>query len=193
MANDASRMTSSVRILTKTSAFKAFLILAIAAALLAIASVGVTYSYFTTYATAKGTIELPLDQRTEIDEEFGDWTKSVTISNTAPAGNASSMTVFVRAKGFAGAAYPLVYSSDGSWTLGDDGYYYYGEPLAPGQTTSKLDVKITGVPEDAADDAAFNVVVVYETTPALYRADGTPYADWSDVLDTGQTGGGDAQ
>ena len=29
------------------------------------------------------------------------------------------------------------------WTLGDDGYYYYNEPLAPGETTAALFNKVT--------------------------------------------------
>lgn len=192
MNDDLKRSTTLKGVSVKSKLPTAFsvLSLAVAAALLVVASVGVTYSYFTTYATAKGTIELPLSERTEINEDFADWTKSVTISNTAPADDPASMTVFVRARAFAGSTYPLVYTSDGSWTLGTDGYYYYSDPVAPGEVTSKLDVRITGVPEDAADDASFNVVVIYETTPALYRADGTPYADWTDVLNTGQTTGG---
>ena len=33
------------------------------------------------------------------------------------------------------------------------------------------------------DQGSFNVVVIYETTPVLYREDGTPYADWSAKVD----------
>lgn len=185
------RSTTLKSVPTKSTTIFSVAGLALAAVLLVIASVGVTYSYFTTYATAKGTIELPLSEQTTIDETVSNMTKSVTITNTAPVDDPTSMTVFVRVKAFSGSTYPLIYEGDASWTLGADGYYYYSEPLAPGEVTSKIDVRITGIPEDAPEDMKFNVVVVYETTPALYRADGTPYADWSDILNTGQTVGGD--
>lgn len=176
---------------TRPSAF-AVIALVAAAALLAFSSVGVAQAYFTTYATAKGTIQLPLNERTEINEEFENWTKSVTIKNTAPADDAASMAVFVRVKAFSGSAYPLEFSGSG-WQLdSEDGYYYYNAPLAPEESTSVLDIKINGVPADAKPDASFNVAVIYETTPVLYKPDGTPYADWTDILDAGQTGGGEA-
>ena len=37
------------------------------------------------------------------------------------------------------------------------------------------------------DGLTFNVVVIYESTPVLYREDGTPYADWNAVLDSGSS------
>ena len=173
------------------SAF-ATVVLAASAILLVHSSVGVAQAYFTTYATAKGTIQLPLDERTEINEEFDDWTKHVTITNTALAEDAASMSVFVRVKAFSGSTYPLQFEGSG-WQLNEgDGYYYYNAPLAPGKVTEKLDIKITGVPADAKPDASFNVAVIYETTPVIYKPDGTPYADWTDILDAGQTGGGEA-
>ena len=38
----------------------------------------------------------------------------------------------------------------------------------------------------------FNVVVIYESTPVMYREDGTPYADWNVVLDNGTSQSGSA-
>lgn len=52
-------------------------------------------------------------------------------------------------------------------------------------------MKIDNIPE-GKDGAQFNVVVTYECTPVLYNADGTPYADWTTILDNGNLSeGGD--
>lgn len=170
----------------------AFTILLLATALMT--AIGTTFSYFTTYTTAKGTIILPLEESTDIEETFdqepGSLVKHVVISNTAPADSESSRSVFVRAKAFSGSIYPLEYVSDGSWSLGEDGYYYYSQPLTPGEKTSQLDVKISGV-ANADIGTQLNVAVIYETTPVLYDENGVPYADWNALLDNGDPKGGD--
>mgnify|MGYP001115130754 CR=1 FL=1 len=60
--------------------------------------------------------------------------------------------------------------------------------MGVGETTSGLDIKIEGVPQDATDKDAFNVVVIYERTPAVqYMEDGSvklddegnPMPDWN--------------
>ena len=42
------------------------------------------------------------------------------------------------------------------------------------------DITLSYQPEDAP--AEFNVIVVEECTPVLYKADGTAYADWNNVI-----------
>lgn len=167
-------------------------VVALAAALALSATVGITGAYFTTYAAAKGSVEISLQDETSIDETVTNMTKHVVISNDVPE-NGSSISVFVRAKAFSGSTYPLVYTSaDGKWKLGDDGYYYYETPLEPGQKTSVLDVAITNVPTaNLKPGQNFDVSVVYETTPALYDDEGNAYADWNVKLDNGDLGGGE--
>lgn len=170
------------------------------------ATVGTTNAYFTTYATAKGSVQVSLNENTEIEEEFGNFTKSLTVTNNG------GRDVYVRAKAFGDSIYPISYSSDGNWVQGDDGYYYYatnsftfapnkatgGIILKAGEsTTPSLNVKINNVPstDDIKNGAivpseSFNVVLIYETTPVLYD-DGTPYADWNNVLENSNPEGGD--
>lgn len=164
----------------------------LALALALTAAVGTTGAYFTAYTTAKGTVPISLSENTTIEESFGSWTKHVTISNDG----GDSRAVFVRAKGFAGSTYPLTYSEPAgvsNWSPGEGGYYYYAMPLNPGDNTTQLDVKISGIPESEKLNAGdnFNVVVVYETTPVLFDEDGKPYADWSIILDNGDLKGGE--
>ena len=69
--------------------------------------------------------------------------------------------------------------------------------LDPEGTTSTpaLNVAISTPPvqdPDEWDGATFNVIVIYESTPARWREDGTAYADWTVILDRGSTEGGEA-
>ncbi len=138
------------------------------------ASIGTALAYFTTYAMAKGGYPIHLEYETEIEEKISAMTKHVAITN-----DANGVPVYVRARAFAGSEFNLSFEGDG-WSYGGDGYYYYSGILMAGETTSELLVKID-VPEDTEHVAGdtFNVVVVYESTPAMYDDEGKPYADWT--------------
>ena len=161
-------------------------ILALAAAVtVAPAGIGTAWSYFTTYAEAAGGYTIRLGDRTEITEDFTDWTKHVVIANEE-----SAEPVYIRVRAFCGSQYTIVYSGEG-WTLGSDGYYYYNTIVNGGGTTAPLDLKIEGISEEPEAMESFNVVVIYESTPVKHHEDGTPYSvqetDWSEILDTGST------
>ena len=144
---------------------------ALAAAVVVMPPVEGADAYFTTYTGAAGGRTLHVGSRPDIEEEFSGWPKTVTVSNAE-----GSAPVYVRARGFAGSEYSLVYLDEtNSWTVGGDGFYYYNAILNAGEATSPLQVGIGGIPEG---EESFNVAVVYECTPVQYRADGTPYADW---------------
>ena len=160
-----------------------------AAVLVLVLSMGIgsAWAYFTTYAEARGGYTIELGGKTELREEFSAWTKHVAITN-AP----DSVPVYIRAKAFCGSQYELVYMDEsGKWSPGADGFYYYSDPVAGGETTAELQILIDNVPVDVNTGDSFNVIVVYESTPVQYHADGTPYADWNVVLDTGTSEGGD--
>ena len=152
----------------------------------AFAGIGEAWSYFTTYAEAAGGYTIRLGDRTDITEDFTEWTKHVTIAN-----DPGSEPVYVRAKAFCGSEYTITYSGEG-WTWNrEDGYYYYSEAVEGGQSTKPLNLKIEGIPEDPEDLERFNVVVIYESTPVKYHEDGSAYTveetDWDEILDTGST------
>lgn len=144
-------------------------------------------AYFTTYIVADGGYEIRFGTDVVLEEEISSWTKHLLVVNTE-----ESEAVYVRAKAFCGSQYQLSYEApEGKWTPGDDGYYYYDEILECGEAAAELDIHIGQVPDPAAEGDEFHVVVVYETTPVLYREDGTPYADWNLILNSGSTEGGD--
>lgn len=150
---------------------------ALAVVLVLTASIGSAMAYFTAYTTAAGGYTINLGSKTTIEETFSDWTKHVVISNAE-----KSEPVFVRARAFGGSAFTITGSGSG-WRDGGDGFWYYEEPLAGGSSTAELTFSIEGVPENALVGDSFNIVVVYESTPALYHEDGSVYADWTMILD----------
>ena len=136
-------------------------------------SVGAAYAYFTDSVNAKGGYVLRIGYTPQITEELeGDKVVCLTSENGAP-------TVFVRARAYTGSQYQeyLTYSSeDGSWEDGSDGYWYYIKPLEGGSSTSKLRVHVsTNVfPAGAQPDEEVNIIVVYESTPAVFKGNGDP-------------------
>ena len=126
-------------------------------------SAGTAMAYFTTYTEASGGVTLNMGfSETIPKEDFSNWTKHVSVENTG------DYDCYVRVKALAGSKYQdgLQYSdSDGKWTPGEDGYYYYSDPIAPGESTSVLDIRI----DSKESDASFNVVVVQESTKVLYN------------------------
>ena len=113
---------------------KNLILTALAAAMVLTGAMGSAYSYFTTNAEAAGAATISLGSRTEVQEEFSNWTKHVTVTSTE-----DSEPVYVRVKAFCGSEYSLVYSdSEGNWTPGSDGYYYYTPIVNAGETTTEL-------------------------------------------------------
>ena len=132
-------------------------------------------AYFTTYASASGGAVLELGHTTEIEEGFENWTKDIRILNTG------DVDCYVRVKVLAGSQFTLNIAGTG-WSQGQDGYWYYADPIAPDERTGSLLAQIT-LPEDFMED--FNVAVVQECTPVLYHEDGSMYADWDLSLNEG--------
>lgn len=174
----------------KTGRIRNILLISFAVIFVAAAGIGEASAYFTTYARAKGAHTIDLGYRTRIEEEFDSWTKRVTIENT------KGSPVYIRARAYSGDQYELTYSSDGGWEMGTDGWYYYTQPVEVDNSTSVLNVLISGIPQEAVDGDEFNIVVVYESTPVRYDENGDPYPyyhekiDWTAALDTGKWEGG---
>lgn len=174
-------------------------LLALALVMLIGATIRPAVSYFTTYVHAIGDTIIFLGDSTEIKEEYDEKTatKSLVVSNVPDSEADRQLTMFVRARGFAGGAFELTYAG-ADWTGPDaDGFYYYKNALAPGQDTTALDVSIK-IPKDAQTDewVPFEVTVVYEAVPVMYEEDGKTlkaYDDpevWSqEVIEVTQEGG----
>ncbi len=139
-------------------------------------------AYFTTYVTAKGGYPITLGTKVTIHEEVEDMAKHIVLSNTGES------DCYVRVKVFCGSQVSISFSSavdensEPYWNVDErNEYWYYKEIVPVGADTKELIVKME-VPKEWKD--SFNVVVIQECTPVLYREDGTPYADWSKKVDT---------
>lgn len=169
----------------KSHTLLAFLALALAVCV----SLPGVWAYFTANVRAGGGRTLRLQGDTQMEETFANWNKGITI--TAQPG---TQPVYVRARAY--SSYKLVYEgTDWAPNVPDDGWYYYATPLAsppsdgsetvPAWTQEKTAVLTVRIPDpvkvenpgEVPED--FDVTVVYESTPVLYREDGTRYADWS--------------
>ncbi len=158
-------------------------LLAFVSLLLVVAlSVESSLSYFYTYTEAKGQFNVSLNDESEIEEptpEIG--IKHLIIESTGKD------PIFVRVHAFApkNEIYDLKKESmDAGWSFNSsDGFYYYDQKLDSGQSIDILfDIDL---PEDAKAGEEYNVVLVYEATPALYSPDRGWYADWNKIIPPG--------
>ncbi len=146
-------------------------VIALISVVIILLSATVVYSYFTTYATAEGGVNISLDGSVDMVElSGGNGNRKVTFSN------AMKREVYIRSKAFVGSVYGIEYSGN-KWEQREDGYCYYTEPVQAGKTTEELDVNVPN-----SDDEIFNISVVYEVSPVQYYRDGAPYEDWSKTI-----------
>ncbi len=139
-------------------------------------------AYFTSYTGASGKVQVSLSfADTEPGDTVADWTKHISVTNTG------TVPCFVRVKVLVSGQYEkyVSYTSkrEGSWTLQDDGYWYYDAALNAGETADELLAALDRVSlnqdTENGKQQEFNVIVVQEHTLALYDGEGNPYADWT--------------
>lgn len=145
--------------------------------LITLCSIQTAYAYFTTYASARGQANIHLGYDTIIEEELDNMTKHISVRSEE-----GSIPVYVRVRYFAPEGYSVIPSSVGNQWIYDaaSGYWYYPSILLAGETTPNLDLLIN-VPNDQLQD--FNVIVVSESVPVTYDAQGNPEAaNWNQTV-----------
>jgi hypothetical protein len=160
---------------------KRTLLLAVLAVVLVLSSgIGSAIAYFTTYATARGGYVIHLGDRTEIEEQWDQGQKIVRISNVAQPGTENGQyPVFVRARAFYDSELTVSYSSDpeGAWQE-DGAYWYYQTALYTGDTSGSLKIRVLAKEnEKIRPGETADVIVVYESVPAVFTAEGKPDLD----------------
>ena len=174
---------------------KTILLTVLAAVLLLSVSIGPALGYFTDHDEESGEASVAVKPWTMIRESFDSWTKHVVITNYVPEGVDEGAPCFVRARAYMAGnedGQALSISGDGWTGSGSNDWYYYGTILQPKPTepyeTSPLDVKIIKIPQNPKNGDSFNVIVVYEAAPVIYK-NGSAAADWSQAIEIIQTGG----
>ena len=168
--------------------YKKYLLAAAALVLVAVTAVPASMAYFTDTESAQGGFEISLGEISHVPNESVDgMTKKISITNTG------EYPVFVRVKAEKPDGIEIGFSSQTSsgWTLGDDGYYYYADAVAPGQATPTDGLQLEIKPTDDFTGDSFDVIILSECSRALYSdgtakdasgnliANGTAYADWT--------------
>jgi len=178
---------------------KTLLLASLAVALVLGMGIAPAWSYFTDSHTTNGGLPISVKPSTTPHEWFADSTKHLTIKNSDDA----TAPVFIRAGVFSSNKLPITSIRGTGWSAKDagdwgydvgDGWYYYGSssdgrgltPLAPGDTTEELlvvfnfpQIQSADQPEGIPDGDNYNAIIVYESTPVQYDAEGNPYADWN--------------
>lgn len=160
---------------------KRHVVLAIlAVAFVLMSSIGTAVAYFTTFVTAKGGYVIHVANQSEIEEIYDKGTKTLSIKNTGEKGK---YPIFVRARAFAGDDYILTPGADneGKWNLSPDAslntnYWYYTEVLYGQDSTTEMsiEIKYADSKKEWKDGNERNIIVVYESTPAIFTSTGEP-------------------
>ena len=152
---------------------KRLLLFLLTVILIACMSVGAAHAYFTDSVDVKGGYVLNIGYTPPIYERI-DGNKHVWFQSEKNA-----PTVFVRARAYTGAAFQtyLKYTPGENWVIGATGeFYYYILPLEAEGKTTELQINVTSqlFPSGALPGDEINVIVVYESTPAIFTEDGEP-------------------
>lgn len=158
-------------------------ILAVLAVILVLsASIGAASAYFTSYAEARAGYVVHMGYETVIDEDVEGNVKTVRITNQAGQGTAAgTYPVFVRVKVYYGSDCAVNVPKTANWSKsGGNGEIVcsYDLPLYTGETTGpteglKINVSVADGAEVKAGDP-IDVIVTYESVPAVFNADGSP-------------------
>ena len=163
------------------SSKKIICLAAAALVLVASLSIGNALAYFTTYVLSIGGKTLDLEfTKTEVTEEVISGKKILSVQNTGESDCYVRVKVIVAGEN-ADKISVVEPEGNDNWTNTPDadGYYYYNPVLAAGEATTELHVAIEGITElPGEDDKDFNVIIIQENTPILYKDGGETYADW---------------
>ena len=146
------------------------LIAALAVLTLAV-SVPSALSYFSTYTRVEGERPIKLGEKVNVEESGDGSVKHIKLT-----ADEESSPVFVRLAIFVPTSVEpyLVYEDEG-WTKRGN-YYEYDTVLFAGQS-AEFEVKLQ---DDAPIERdSFDLIVIYEYTPAMLDDAGDYYADWS--------------
>lgn len=156
----------------------------VAAAFLMIGAAGVapTMAYFTDTKEVIGGVLVSLgDSKLTPHDSAEGLLKTVAVENT------SQYDAFVRVKAIYSENFSATLTEEAKangWSVNEDGYYYYSDIIAAGETSKELKLQIEVKDETIADQ--FNVVIVEEATKVIYDAEGNTSCDWNSKVMTSE-------
>ncbi len=143
------------------------LITALGLILCLMVSVGFTVAYFTDYENARGGAVVDLSGRTEIEEEFDESNKIVTVKNTG------DVDMVVRVIVLGDKEHMTVNTENNDdWVKGTNDDYWYYTKVVKAETgeTTPLRIEVKG-PVDPDDPIDFEIIVEHEAQRVTYDGD----------------------
>lgn len=138
---------------------------------------GTAYAYYTDTSKANGMISFqwePDEPYTDIEEELHGLDKSIVVNNIGGENAADALVrvklVYPDPTKMEGQVTINVAAGEGWQQVGD--WYYYMTPLAPGASTTPIDVNVEVGDKSKLRD--FDIVVMHQCA----KAEGTSLDDW---------------
>lgn len=168
---------------------KSFVLTVLVLALVLSATVGSALAYFTANASAEGSVPVKVGGGTQMKEEVGSWQKVITISYDTSDPN-NTQPVYVRFRAFG----PTYSNGEGALTVTGDGWtqvgdwYYYNQALDPEHPDASLitvaikEMSRAQYDKFLEEGDGLDVIVVYESAPALYKEDGSLMDPWAEAV-----------
>lgn len=155
---------------------KTLAIASMAMILVASMSIKPAMAYFTATQEAEAKIAIEIgDSELETEDSVTDMVKTISVKNT------SSFEAYIRVKAIVASNCKVTQKDSPNWELKDDGYYYFKNVVAAGESTDSLSLAI-----ETSSNEDFNVVIIEESTKVHYDENGNPYADWTYTLENEQ-------
>jgi len=140
--------------------------LIIAAALVLLVSVGVTFAYFSDYEEASGGATLKLGGETEMTEGEDSASKHIVVENTGDTNMITRVMIFDNEH----MTVTLENEKDWHETKIEGGKcYYYTKVLKPGEKTSAIDAELSVEWKGEEPEYNFDVTVIHESAQAVYN------------------------
>lgn len=138
------------------------------------------YAYFTTYVVAVGEARIYVGNACEIitnkNVQFNNKNNQIITLNCENIGNRSGG---IRLKILCPSTLNIDYILGDNWTLNDDGYIYYNEPLEAEEKTTDLKLKLGA--SNIEKGTNFKIITVSETTEVYLNESGYQF-DWSSSI-----------
>ena len=148
---------------------KIYIIVLIVASVLILT--GTAYAYFTDSISHEGAISFSFtDDKPQLTTTKSGNTVNITVRNP------KNVSVYVRLTSYSTMGLRIASTSNN--VIPTNGYYYYDEPLAPGQTTETISFNYT-----LNDVPNLKTAIVAEIIDASYDSNGDIYSSWDEYVE----------
>lgn len=117
--------------------------------------------------------EDPDEPKTEVKEELHDLDKTITVKNTGEVPALVRVQLIYPDPNYMAGKVSINVEAGEGWVKGKDNWYYYLEPIQPGETTP-TEIKVTVEVGDKDNMRPFDIVVIQQCAKVERNEDGQP-------------------